>query len=232
MNQSHGRLEEALKKIRYCSGIVPCSGKYCAIAGQSFYPGGSGHLDSGPPLDGVMYLGHNFDKVQGFEQSVARGSEENLTWRSIRRSVLPVLDEQNIWFTNYFMGLLERDTNVGPIQRTAGFEEFEQDCWEFFKLQLAVQRPKIVAVLGKETVRALCAPSRLAIDEWRISKDSSLKPLRLKRHIVSFDEPSLIGEFSFVAAYHPSYGRSQEQSNSIQQDAEYLRSLIEVRPWS
>src|SRR5260370_13099392 len=120
----HHRLEAAIKQIRYAKGVSQTPGAYCAIKGQSFFPGGKGHDGETLPIEGVMYLGHNFDKLEGFRVSVARGYEENLTWRRIRDSVLPTLPSQNIWFTNYFMGVLERESNIGPIQRSPDFAEY------------------------------------------------------------------------------------------------------------
>src|ERR1035438_378020 len=106
----HDQLKAALSQIRYPDGIVACPGEYCGIRGQSFFPGGRGHVGRDLPVGGVMYLGHNFDKISGFIDSVNRGFEENLTWRSIRTAVLPNLAEESIWFTNYFMGVLKRSS--------------------------------------------------------------------------------------------------------------------------
>lgn len=115
---NHEELELALKSIGYPKGMVPCPGKYCAIKGQSFFPGGRGHLGDDLPVGGIVYLGHNFDKVSGFIDSVKRGREENLTWRKIREGVFPTLSECHIWFANFFMGLIDGPTNIGALKRT------------------------------------------------------------------------------------------------------------------
>jgi hypothetical protein len=226
---NHDHLKNGLSRIRYPDGILACPGSYCAIGGQSFFPGGKGHTGNDLPVGGVMYLGHNFDKIGGFKDSVSRGYEENLTWRSVRSSVLPILEEKRIWFTNYFMGVLTRSSNIGALDQTEGFADYESDCWNFFKLQIALQRPRVIVVLGKEVVRTLSSTNRLGFSGWNLGKSQAFGPLRLIAHKMKLRHSDGVSETQVVAAYHPSYGRSAVQLAAIMADSTFVSSLAEGR---
>ena len=169
-----------------------------------------------------MYLGHNFDKVTGFKDSVARGIEENLTWRKIREGVLPILQEDDIWFTNYFMGLQDGPTNVGQLTRTEGFELYEQDCWDFFRLQVALQRPRRIAVLGKEVTLVLGTAQRLNVPEWAIPSDRPYGRFRFVKHKKITEHQGVTNVFDMIAVYHPAYGRSSNQLSKVLEDSTFL----------
>lgn len=230
----HVQLRAALDQIRYPEGMISCSkalamsefsseyGGYCAIQGQSFFPGGKGHLGNGFPTGGIMYLGNYFDKAKGFTDSVQRGIEENLTWRSIRAAVFHHIPEETIWFTNYFMGVSLRNTNIGAIERNEGFQAYEEDCWRFFNLQVSIQRPLVVAALGRNVVLPLSARNRLNIPGWQIDPGDSYQALRFKFHDVSFCHDGQGITTKIVAVYHPSYGRGAQKLREIERDAEFV----------
>ena len=169
-----------------------------------------------------MYLGHNFDKVRGYEDSVTRGIEENLTWRKIREGVLPFLPEHQIWFTNYFMGLQDSPSNVGELARTEGFEQFESDCWEFFRLQVSLQQPRKIAVLGSAVVSVLGGPNRLNIPAWSANTGKPYGHLRFTEHQRSVEYKGRSHMFGLVAIYHPAYGRSNKQLSGVVADSAFL----------
>jgi hypothetical protein len=220
------QLEKSLRSIRYADGVSGVPGAYCPIHGQSFYPGGRGYSSSSFPTSGVMYLGHNFDKLKGLQESTTRGREENLTWRRIRDSVLTHLSEEQIWFTNYFMGVLERKTNIGEVVRSASFPAFEEDCWEFFKSQVAIQKPRVIVALGREVVRVLHPGNRLDMPFWELKKSDAYGPLRLKAHDVEIKLAQGNHRTKLVAAYHPSFGRSAAQIATLAEDSLFIASLL------
>jgi hypothetical protein len=234
----HDQLKAALDLIRYPLGIVSCSealkrGKiiscpigYCAIGGQSFFPGGRGHADQNLPFGGVMYLGHYFDKISGFLRSVRQGYEENLTWRKIRAGVFKSLPEDRIWFTNYFMGVSEGERNIGELERTSGFSDYEADCWNFLCLQVSLQKPKIIAILGKNVVRPLGAFNRLDFPDWLLREGDPYGPLRMIVRDVSFHFDGRETRTKVVAVYHPSYGRDDGKLLEVERDAEFIASQL------
>jgi hypothetical protein len=224
---AHDQLENALRKIRFPHGIVACPGKYCAITGESFFPGGRGHTGSDLPSGGVMYLGHNFDKVDGFKASVQRGHEENLTWRKIRAGILPHVPASQIWFTNYFMGVQTGTSNIGRLERTTFFDAFEEDCWNLFKLQVSLQKPRAIVALGKEVVRALAAPNRLNIPSWTIKENTPYGSLRLTPHKIRLKLEGEHHDTILIAAYHPSFGRDDKKLALITEDAKFVASLLQ-----
>ena len=236
----HDQLKAALNRIRYPVGVVSCSealrrGKiincpdgYCAIKGQSFFPGGKGHIGQTLPFGGIMYLGHYFDKISGYVRSVQRGYEENLTWRKIRAGVFSSIAEDRIWFTNYFMGMSESSTNIGELERTTGFSDYEEDCWNFLGLQVSLQKPEVIVALGKNVVRPLGASNRLNFSDWFICEKYLYGPLRMIVRNVSFQFRGCETKTKIVAAYHPSYGRDDAKLLEIKKDAEFVASKIQA----
>lgn len=230
----HVQLRVALDQIHYPEGMISCSKAleiagitsahdgHSVIHGQSFFPGGKGHQRDGLPTGGVMYLGNYFDKAKGFIDSVQRGREENLTWRCIRTAVFPHIPEENVWFTNYFMGVSIGNTNIGAIERTEGFQAYEEDCWRFLNLQVSVQRPSVIAALGRNVVQPLGAQNRLNIPSWHIDSGDSYQALRFKVHEVSFCHGGERIPTKIVAVYHPSYGRGAQKLREIGRDAEFI----------
>lgn len=234
----HCQLKVALNRIRYPEGIISCSQAlkragiscasdgYGAIRGQSFFPGGNGHSGPNLPVGGIMFLGNYFDKVGGFVQSVKRGYEENLTWRCIRSAMLNHLLEETIWFSNYFMGVSDGTTNIGPLKRAADFLAYEEDCWGFLNLQVILQRPAVIAVLGRSVVQPLSAPGRLNIPSWQIKNNDPYDPLRMKMYDAHFCHNSQTVKTKMIAVYHPSYGRGKSKLAEIERDASFIASQL------
>ncbi len=175
-----------------------------------------------------MYLGHYFDKIGGYLRSVQRGYESNLTWRKIHSAVFNTLPEEQIWFTNYFMGVSESNTNIGELDRTVGFSDYEEDCWNFLCLQVSLQSPTVIVALGKNVVRPLGAWNRLNFPDWLIDEKDAYGPLRMTVRDVSFHFCEREAETKIVAAYHPSYGRDDAKLLGIKRDAEFVASVFQA----
>jgi hypothetical protein len=96
----------------------------------------------------VMVVGHNFDAVDKFRLSVARGMEAlgALSWRKLLE-VLDVADvhPEKCFFTNALMGL-QPFKSVGQLETTP---RFRQECRDFFEVQCEIVRPRAVVVLGE-----------------------------------------------------------------------------------
>lgn len=149
IEQIHACLQQI---TNYPAGVSPVVGR---IAGTAFFPGGDGlwkeeGVNDDLTIGGIMVVGHNFDNVSGFQQSLARGSEpvSCATWRNITM----LLREANIvltrcFFTNVYVGLMETASNVGkfPGAKSAAFR---QQCVEFLQQQIALQQPSLILTLG------------------------------------------------------------------------------------
>jgi uracil-DNA glycosylase len=120
------------------------------------------------------------------------------------------------------MGVLVRETNIGEIARTPGFPAFEEDCWEFFKLQVSIQKPRAIVALGKEVVRVLCPSNRLNMPYWQLKKSDAYGPLRLKAHDVEINLLEGKHKTKLIAAYHPSFGRSAAQIDMLVEDSKLI----------
>jgi hypothetical protein len=214
--------EQALSRSPYHEDIVRCQDGYCAISGQSFFPAGEGYVGFSLPVNKIMYLGHNFGKIRDFTNSVHKRFEKNSTWDGINGAVFKHISEEWIWFTNYYMGFLDAKSNRGSIEHLTT-TEYREDCWQFFKLQVFLQRPKIIVVLGGHILRILGAEDRLNLKAWRINENVSIGHLRKDIHSVMIDFEGERIDTMAVAAYHPMYvSGDPAKLVKIEEDARYV----------
>jgi hypothetical protein len=127
------------------------------IEGTAFFPGGIGLWQTLKPRGTapllfpgapIMVLGHNFDKVSGFEASRRNGIEpmERGTWLILRRYLQAArVDETDCFFTNVFVGL-QPFKAIGEMK--AG-DLYEEQCRKFLANQIEIVKPRLVATLGK-----------------------------------------------------------------------------------
>jgi uracil-DNA glycosylase len=125
------------------------------------------------------------------------------------------------------MGVLTRASNIGPLNKTEGFEDYESDCWEFLKLQIALQKPRVIVVLGKAVVQTLSPTNRLGISAWNLGKNQAFGPVRNIAHQLHLGSAREISDTLVVAAYHPSYGRSAKQIAGVKEDSRFVASILE-----
>ena len=140
-----------------------------AIDGTGFFPGADGLWRGtephGPmpvwfPKDTIMFVGHNFDKVGGYERSLKRGIEviNGPTWRKLREYIACAsLMPRECFFTNALMGLQPIQAR-GPLKTTA---RFRTECRNFLHEQISIVR-----------LRALSRSDRL---RWPTSRASRRK---------------------------------------------------------
>jgi len=145
----HAKLQQITD---YPAGVSRQEGR---IAGTAFFPGGDGlwkeeGLNDDLTIGGIMVVGHNFDNVSGFQQSLAQGSEPVTcpTWRNITS----LLREANIeltrcFFTNVYVGLMQTTSNVGKFPGATS-AAFRQQCVDFLQQQIALQQPSLILTLG------------------------------------------------------------------------------------
>ncbi|HEX3549081.1 MAG TPA: uracil-DNA glycosylase family protein [Candidatus Elarobacter sp.] len=126
------------------------------IDGTAFFPGGHGLWRGlephGPvpmlfPEECVLFVGHNFDKVAGYERSLQRGIEvvNGPTWRNLREYIAHAgLRPEQCFFTNALMGL-QPEKARGRLKTT---ERFRAECSAFLKDQIDLVRPRAVVALG------------------------------------------------------------------------------------
>lgn len=140
----------------YPPGIVPVSQR---MERTAFFPAGSGLWETEPgkplpafPFGGAMFLGHNNDSKDKFDEMLLRGKDYFDTMKTWLK-LTPLLDKVGIdksccFFTNIYMGLHERTQNTG---RMKGASDLAYDEWStrFLERQISLMRPRLIVSLGR-----------------------------------------------------------------------------------
>ena len=165
--------------------VEPYPRDVCAVPEElsftAFFPGGAGVMlseDGGKPAfpwGGVMIVGHNFYHLAGFEKMRQKRTRDagTPTWRNLlstlkRADIAP----ETCFFTNAYQGLMETESSMGAFPG-ARDEAFVERCRDFFRVQLAVQKPRLVLTLGVHVPPFLAPLSDELKSRWRGEK----KPL-------------------------------------------------------
>lgn len=204
IDKIHMRLKEFQS---YPKGVLPVSGR---IEGTSFFPGGDGlwkercgNVDI--TKHGVMIVGHNFDKVAGFEKSLADGKESlsSPTWRNIVRLLIDSsIPLEECYFTNTYVGLIDAASNVGKFPG-AKCPEFVDRCLKFLEYQIEAQSPRAILTLGN-FVPSLVSTISPNLSDWKeiktlVELDSKSSPIvkgasfcegRVRANVVALTHPA------------------------------------------
>lgn len=166
----------------YPKGVEPTSRR---IEGLAFFPGGSGLRLAQPglplppmPVGGVMVLGHIFNTVAGYDQSVRDNTEnENSpTWRPLLNFLAACrVAAASCFFTNGYMGLKANPAgSFGAFFRSLlgddrDHRDYIERCQGFLLKQIQAQQPRLLLVLGKD-VWPVLAPLALELASWTTSR--------------------------------------------------------------
>jgi hypothetical protein len=154
-------LYQEVDKLEYPDSMLKVRGE---IPRRAFFPGGKGTFDNSDQIfdKSIMILGQDFDSDKGFKKSLHQGEEDiqkNTTWRNL----LFYLNEAginpcNCFFTNSIMGIRKGESSTG---KSPAFKDksFIKSCQELFLLQLSLQKPKAILVLGLRVAEFLSATS-------------------------------------------------------------------------
>jgi hypothetical protein len=199
------KLTQLASELPYPESMLPIKG----IGGKSFFPGGRGlwkDADQTVSTKKYMILGQDFDTVEAFEKAKHNGQEDiskNATWRNLLGFLKDCsISEADCFFTNVIMGARKEGSNSG---RSPAFKdrEFIAACQEFFLVQLVIQKPELILVLGKEPARFLSSLSP-QLDFWK--KEQSFAKIdeageQVKRNVVFRNGVST----NLVLLTHPSF---------------------------
>lgn len=167
------RLFEKMKAVEpYPSGVVPLRGR---IPGLAFFPGGYGLWGKGIhqdppffPVGGVMVIAHNFDCETGFNRSLEAKSERatSPTWGPLTKVLIEAgISLESCFFTNAYMGLKAGDKPQGVFPGSWD-HQFVERCASFLLQQIQEQRPKLILVLGLQSIPVLASMSP-DLEAWR-----------------------------------------------------------------
>jgi hypothetical protein len=173
-------IEALRRRLRDCNcypaGVVPVAEH---IGGTAAFPAGAGlyrvgYDDPLPPfpVGGVMFVAHNVDAEEAFEERLARrephgGSIRTMSyWRGMYALLdAACLDRSECFFTNAYVGLKRGGRPEGLLGLGRG-DEFRQWCAGFLEEQVRIMRPRLVAVVGRP---AWTFVARMAaeLETWR-----------------------------------------------------------------
>lgn len=201
------RLWAAYQQIEFASSGMALNGHY--LSGLGFFPGGRGlwELNDQTVADkSVMVLGQDFGTETYFLGLKDSEKETLPTWRNL----LILLKEANVkpsdcFFTNAFLGLRSGSANMTGKSPAWENLHFVSACQGFFLIQFALQKPRIILVLGENPARFL-ADLSLGLSAWkRFSSIKSLdeKGLSAYQNVQFKNYPEL--ETSVFLLTHPSY---------------------------
>jgi hypothetical protein len=155
------------------AGAVPITKK--PYRGTAFFPGGFGVWRYDPSVDapvfpkgGNDFVGHNFDGTDSQDERDVEDIDEldTQTWKGLIKH----LDNPNLqlrrnqcFFTNALMGL-RPGRSVGTIR---GNDAYYSQCERFLEIQITATRPRLVVVLGIETIDRFRAISPQLRAAWR-----------------------------------------------------------------
>jgi uracil-DNA glycosylase family 4 len=129
-----------------------------------------------------MILGQDFDCEKNFNIALKQGSEDinrNPTWRNIRKILHECgISENDCFFTNAILGARKGDKGTG---RSPAFTDpsFIDYCRQFFLLQISLQKPTLILILGKYTAQFL------------YPLNSALEPLKSMKNFEELDNNHL-----------------------------------------
>lgn len=161
------KLFDALDDLTYPKTMKKVKGE---ISGLAFFPGGKGTFDNIDNLTNksIMIIGQDFDSEKNYTLSLKSGKEDinkNPTWRNL----IALLEEVNVspdlcFFTNAIMGIRKGHKGTG---KSPAFNDtnFIKKCQDFFLLQLIVQKPEKILVLGKQAASVLSKTAK-KLETW------------------------------------------------------------------
>lgn len=208
-------LNELQKHIRYPQTYfrVDCDDLKTGLPKCGFYPVGRGLWNNEDRIingKSIMVLGQDFGGYEGYSKSIQDGEESvnGPTWRNLLKLLDDAkIDLANVFFTNAVMG--QRKKGLSSIKNDVWAKEkvFMTDNLNFLKMQILLQRPKVILVLGKEAFPILQtlhpALKDLKSSMSFLQLDSPSNFMKFNQSI-KFDE---IPDYSFKLVFlvHPSY---------------------------
>lgn len=130
------------------------------LTGQGFFPGGDGLWRDGNALDapssgilpvgGIVFLGNDFGTHASFLKLAAKGYENPLTWRHLKKRIASAgLPTDRVFCTNAILGLRRGDQATALAKSNwHSAPAFLQACTEFLDFQLRLLQPRLLVTLG------------------------------------------------------------------------------------
>jgi hypothetical protein len=174
------------------------------ISGTAFFPGGTGLWRGNQPFGRVpdlfpdapvMFVGHNFDSIRGYNRSIVKGGEAHSFFWGILLAYLAHarIGPEQCFFTNALMGL-KPGSAVGAMPAVPGYHD---ECHAFLNSQIEIVNPSLIATLGKKAFSRV-SKLRPGVRLVRLLHPSAreLRPLATRRKVVEREGSLLSRSYS------------------------------------
>lgn len=135
------------------------------IAGNGYYPGACGFLESSDPRQGIMLLGRDFGLHSYYVRRSKIAADETMyTWRRTVDCALQSLVGIEVWAVNYLLGARLSGPVTADLRDSVSSDEwhaYEEFCWHFLCRAALLQRPSRIVVYGANNARDLQRVGRL-----------------------------------------------------------------------
>ena len=219
-----GLLFNEIDKFPYPATMKMVKGE---IPNRAFFPGGKGTFNNDDNISGkeIMIIGQDFDSEKNHKISIKNGEEnivKNPTWRNLGLILKELnISPNNCFFTNVILGIRKGNKAIG---KSPAFKDpvFIKNCQDFFLIQLKIQKPKAIIVLGKFTAQVLAGTaddlkgwskinSFSILDEQNIQiKKDVIFQNGIKSNLVILTPPSYRQAYVFRRQYDGFEGHSAE----------------------
>lgn len=182
-----------------------------------FFPLGLGVLTENITMDskateieieegGVMVLGNDFGTVtyvsDVIKDSDGFGEIKGTTVRNMKKYI-PELFTDKTFFTNFYLGVRTNKDAKMMIKIEELSDGYKTLCYDFFRMQLDLVKPKLVVCLGHHVKNALISTGGV-FEQWK-PKSGSLKELYLDGKDKYIIKNTALNRIKFIIIPHPCF---------------------------
>jgi len=155
---------------------------------------------------GVMVLGNDFGTVTYVNDVITDsdgfGEIKGTTVRNMKTHI-PELFTNKTFFTNFYLGVRTNKDAKMMVKIEELSDGYKTLCYDFFRMQLDLVKPKLVVCLGHHVKNALIS-SGGSFKDWR-SKSGSIKELYWDGQNKYIIENKELNGIKFIIIPHPCY---------------------------
>ena len=155
---------------------------------------------------GVMVLGNDFGTLEYIEKvikySKGVGETKGTTVGNMKKHI-PELFTNKTFFTNFYLGVRTNKDAKMMVKIEELSDGYKTLCYDFFRMQLDLVKPKLVVCLGHHVKNALISSGGV-FEQWK-PKSGSLKELYSDGKDKYIIENTALNGIKFIIIPHPCF---------------------------